>query len=231
LNILAIDSSGLVAAAAIVSENQTVAECSINFKKTHSETLMPLVANLYEMTGLSPSDMDFIACSSGPGSFTGLRIGAGCAKGLAYGLGKKIIPVPTLDALAFNIACKSSLIMPLMDARRSQVYTCCYVYEGQGLRKLYDYMAVRVGMLPDIVADIGFSGGVIFVGDGADAYRQELAALPIKLAFAPPHHNAQRAAAVGALAVRNVDSAIDSADFAPFYLRMSQAERTRAQKP
>ena len=118
MKILALDTTGLVASAAIVDESKTIAEFTTNYKKTHSQTIMPMIEAIRNMAEIELNDIDYIACASGPGSFTGLRIGAATAKGLAHGLDKKIIPVPTLDALAYNLAYCSSLIVPIMDARR-----------------------------------------------------------------------------------------------------------------
>ena len=102
MKILAIDTTGLVASVALADENKTIGEFTTNFNKTHSQTIMPMIEELCKMVELNLTDIDYIACASGPGSFTGLRIGAATAKGLAHGLDKKIIPIPTLDALAYN---------------------------------------------------------------------------------------------------------------------------------
>ncbi len=103
MKILAIDTTSLAASVALVDEKKTIAEFTTNYKKTHSQTIMPMLEYLKNMVELDINTVDYIACSSGPGSFTGLRIGAATAKGLAFALNKKIIPVPTLDALAYNL--------------------------------------------------------------------------------------------------------------------------------
>ena len=126
MKILALDTTGLVASVALVDEEKTIAEFTTNYKKTHSQTIMPMIEQLKNMVELDLSEIDYVACASGPGSFTGLRIGAATAKGLAHGLDKKIIPVPTLDGLAYNLAESSKLIVPIMDARRNQVYSAIY---------------------------------------------------------------------------------------------------------
>ena len=122
MRILALDSSGLVATVAIVEEEQTLAEYTVNYKKTHSQTLLPMLDEIVRMTELDMDTLDAIAISGGPGSFTGLRIGSATAKGLGLVLDKPLIHVPTLDALAFNLYGTDGIICPIMDARRQQVW-------------------------------------------------------------------------------------------------------------
>jgi len=121
--ILSLDTSGLSTSAALVNEEKTIAEIFTDNKLTHSQTIMPMVSELFERTSIAPEEIDYIAATNGPGSFTGLRIGAATAKGLSFALGKKIIPVPSLDAMAYNIIMRGSVIAPLMDARRGKAYT------------------------------------------------------------------------------------------------------------
>ena len=130
MNILAIDTSALTATAAILSDDTLLGEMSITTKLTHSQTIMPMIDELLKKVSLDITDIDLFACSEGPGSFTGLRIGIGTIKGLAYGLGKPVVGVSTLEALAHNIAYTDCVIAPIMDARRGQVYNALYKYEG-----------------------------------------------------------------------------------------------------
>lgn len=136
MKILALDTTGQVASVALADEEKLIGEYTINYKMTHSQTIMPMVDAVVKMTDFDLSTVDYIACSQGPGSFTGLRIGAATAKGLALGLNKKIVPVPTLDALAYNIFETDKIICPIMDARRSQVYTALYQWEDGKLQNL-----------------------------------------------------------------------------------------------
>ena len=117
MKILAIDSSGLVATVALLCENILVGEYTIHNKKTHSQTLLPMIHDMLQMAGTDVKELDAVAVASGPGSFTGLRIGASTAKGLAQALGIPIIPVPTLEGLAYNAAGADAPACPLMDAR------------------------------------------------------------------------------------------------------------------
>ena len=138
MKILALDTTGLVASVALVDENKTIAEFTTNYKKTHSQTIMPMVENLKNMVDLDLSTIDYIACACGPGSFTGLRIGAATAKGLAHGLDIPVIPVPTLDALAYNMFGTNKLVVPIMDARRNQFILPSTIVE----KNLKEYLTI-----------------------------------------------------------------------------------------
>ena len=142
--LLAIESSGLVASVAIMSEDKLIGEYTTNFKKTHSQTLLPMLDEVVRMTGISLDDVDAIAVSGGPGSFTGLRIGAATAKGLGLALDKPLIHVPTVDALAYNLFGTNQVICPIMDARRQQVYTGLYTFEGDAFKVLCQQKAVGI---------------------------------------------------------------------------------------
>ncbi len=134
MKILGMDSSGLVASVAIVEDDALVAEYTTNHKKTHSQTLLPMLEELRDMVELDMDTIDAIAIASGPGSFTGLRIGSATAKGLGLALGKPLVEVPTLEGLAWNLWGTDRLVCPLMDARRNQVYAaaCEFLPEGEG---------------------------------------------------------------------------------------------------
>ena len=128
MKIIGIDSSGLVASVAILEDNKLVAEYTVNNKKTHSQTLLPMLEEIVASSGLDMKEIDAIAIAAGPGSFTGLRIGSATAKGLGLALKKPIVPVSTLEALAYNLYGTDSLVCPIMDARRNQVYTGIYEF-------------------------------------------------------------------------------------------------------
>ena len=141
MKLLALDSSGLVASVALVEDDNLIAEYTIQYKKTHSQTLLPMLDEIKKMVELDLSTVDAIAVAAGPGSFTGLRVGSATAKGLALALEKPIVPVPTVDGLAYQMYGTDALVCPIMDARRSQVYTGIYefVYENNS----YDTFRVR----------------------------------------------------------------------------------------
>lgn len=230
MRILAIDSSGLVAAVAIVEEDQTLSEYTVNYKKTHSQTLLPMLDEVVKMLDFDLNTIDAIAVSGGPGSFTGLRIGSATAKGLGLALGKPLIHVPTVDALAYNLYGAKGLICPIMDARRNQVYTGIYRYEEK-FEIVNEQMAVDVQELITLLNGRGEK--VIFLGDGVPVYKEQLLeGLKVPVCFAPAHMNRQRAASVGTLGMEYLVAGRteSAADHKPDYLRVSQAERERAER-
>ena len=127
MKILGLDSSGIVASVAVVEDEILTAEYTVNYKKTHSQTLLPMLDEVAKMTELDLDTVDAIAVAGGPGSFTGLRIGSATAKGLGLALGKPLIHVPTMDAMGYCLYGASALICPMLDARRQQVYTGHYL--------------------------------------------------------------------------------------------------------
>ncbi len=221
MKILAVDTTGSVAGVALLDENLTIAEFSTNFKQNHSVTLMPLIESLLKSVETDPDRVDYIAVASGPGSFTGLRIGCATAKGLAHGCGKQIIPVPTLDALAYNMFMTEGLVIPIMDARRNQVYTAIYSYENGKQIRLTDYLAEDINNLAETVKR--YNKPAVFLGDAIFPYKSVLTEYGFDIA--PNHMNMQRAASVASLAFGMTEKAVNYHDFKPFYLRLSQAER------
>ena len=229
MNILALDTSGQTASVAIIKDNVMIGEYTINHKMTHSQTIMPIIAELVKMVELPLSALDAVAVASGPGSFTGLRIGAATAKGLAFALQIPIVPVPTLDALAYNIFDTKSIICPIMDARRQQVYTAFYQMEQGHQQKLSEYYAADINEV--IERALGYEKQVIFLGDAVTVYDEKIEKHPNFL-IAPIHSRLQRAGSVCELGLLYFmqSKAVDGKDFAPFYLRKSQAERELAEK-
>ena len=228
---LGIDSSGLVASVAVVEDDNLLAEYTVNYKKTHSQTLLPMLDEIVKMTELDLATIDVIAVAAGPGSFTGLRIGSATAKGLGLALQKPLVAVPTVEALAYNLWGTDKIVCPLMDARRNQVYTGIYEFAGQELQVIEGQMAVPV---TEIVEKLNaLKREVIFLGDGVPVYKEVLAQkMKIPYLLAPAHLNKQRAASVATLgAVYAAKGKTESAiKHQPDYLRLSQAERERAEK-
>lgn len=231
MKILALDSSGIVASVAVLEDDVLLAEYTVNYKKTHSQTLLPMLDEVAKMTELDMDTIDAIAVAAGPGSFTGLRIGSATAKGLGLALKKPLIGVPTVDALAFNLYDTDGLICPIMDARRNQVYTGIYKFENHKLVVLEEQMALSITELLEKLD--AYEEHVTFLGDGVPVFRKIIEEkLNISHAYAPAHVNKQRAAAVGALGMLYYqDEKIQTAsEHAPDYLRVSQAERERAER-
>ena len=243
MRVLAIDSSGLTATVAVVEDAQTVAEYTINYKKTHSQTLLPMIDEVVKMTELDLNTIDAIAVAGGPGSFTGLRIGSATAKGLGFALNKPLIHVPTVDGLAYNVYGCEDIICPIMDARRNQVYTGIYTFskkagtkEGSNLvEPVFQVIKMQMAVSIEELAERlnRYRRPVVFLGDGVPVYENILAEkLTVPYSFAPAYMNRQRAAVVGTLGIQYYKAGkFETAEeHRPDYLRVSQAERERAQR-
>ena len=231
MKILGLDSSGLVASVALVEDNNMLAEYTVNYKKTHSQTLLPMLDEIVKMTDLDLQTIDAIAVAGGPGSFTGLRIGSATAKGLGLALDKPLIQIPTVDGLAYNLWGCRDLVCPLMDARRNQTYTGIYCFEEGNMKILTEQCAVGID---EIIAQINKMGrSTVFLGDGVPVFREDIEeACRVPFTFAPAHLNKQRAAAVASLAeLYYREGRIQTAaEHRPDYLRLSQAERERLEQ-
>lgn len=231
MKILALDSSGLVASVAVTEDDNLLGEYTINYKKTHSQTLLSMLDEVAKMIELDLKTVDAIAVSAGPGSFTGLRIGSATAKGLALALDKKIVSVPTVDALAYNIWNCTDVICPLMDARRQQTYTGLYTFEDGRMQILLPQCVVQIEEIINKVNDMGKP--VVFLGDGVPVFADFIAQhCKVPYQYAPAHCNKQRAASVATLGaiLYGEGKAEPAAEHKPDYLRLSQAERERQEK-
>lgn len=222
--ILGIESASVTAGTALVRDGEILAEYTLDHKKTHSQTLLPMIDEMMRIAECLPADLDGIAISSGPGSYTGLRIGSATAKGLGLALNKPLIPVPTLMALAFESWAPDMLVCPLMDARRGQVYTALYRM-GKGLPE-----AILEPCC--VMADEWFAKlreqkeGILFNGDGLAVCREFLAERQ-EYVIAPAHHRRPSAAAAAVLGEMLFSAGVFEAagDHLPNYLKKSQAER------
>ena len=231
MKILGLDSSGLVASVAVVEDDRLLGEYTVNYKKTHSQTLLPMLDEVVKMIELDLAQIDAIAIAGGPGSFTGLRIGSATAKGLAFAMNKPIINIPTVDALAYNLVGHQDLVCPLMDARRNQTYTGLYRFRHNCMEVVRPQCAVGID---EVIGDINARGeGVVVLGDGAPVFAAQIEEnIRVPWSFAPAHVNKQRAGAVAALGIIYfAEGHFEAADIhRPEYLRLSQAERERAEK-
>ncbi len=228
MNILALDTSALTASVAIFKDGVSVFENNVTCALTHSETIMPMIDYALNSVKLTPKDIDLYAVANGPGSFTGVRIGASVVKGLAYAADKKVFGVNTLLALACNLSFSEGVdISPIMDARRSQVYNAIYTFEnGRAVEKI----APRALPVDELCA--GITERTCFVGDGVGVYMDKIKALlGDKALFAPPHLRLQKAAstAYAALCAEEKDY-ISPEALEVVYLRKSQAEREKEDK-
>ena len=231
MKILGLDSSGIVASVAIVEDDVLIAEYTVNYKKTHSQTLLPMLDEIAKMTELDLNSIDAIAVAAGPGSFTGLRIGSATAKGLGLALKKPLIAIPTVEGLAYNLYDIPGLICPITDARRKQVYTGIYRFTDHQLKVVEDQMAVPMETVIEKLNQYGEA--VTFLGDGVPVFHELIAEkMTVPYSFAPAHVNKQRAAAVAALGeIYYRQGKTETAmEHVPDYLRVSQAERERAER-
>ncbi|MGN1266596.1 MAG: tRNA (adenosine(37)-N6)-threonylcarbamoyltransferase complex dimerization subunit type 1 TsaB, partial [Dorea sp.] len=186
-----------------------------------------------KMTELDLSTVDAIAVAGGPGSFTGLRIGSATAKGLGLALKKPLIHIPTLEGLAYQLCATQNIVCPIMDARRGQVYTGIYCFDGDKLIVLEDQMAISIEQLGEKLC--AYDREIVFLGDGVPVFKEVLKEKILagrKISFAPAHMNRQSAAALGALAFRYYEAGKveTAAEHQPDYLRVSQAERERKER-
>lgn len=244
MRILAIDSSGMPASVAVCEDGTLMAEYTVNFKRTHSQTLVPMMDEVRSMLELDVNSVDAVAVAGGPGSFTGLRIGSAVAKGVGLALEKPLIHVPTLEALAYNFYGSPYLIAPMMDARNKQVFAGIYtfrrpenseIHDQDPLLILRDQEPVEAAVLCEQLNALSeeMRRRVILLGDGAIVYRELIEEhLTAVHEYAPAHLSQQRA---GSVAVRAMELARQgkletAAQHRPDYLRVSQAERVRAQK-
>lgn len=239
MKVLGIESASMVASAAIVEDGNLIAEYTVNHKKTHSQTLLPMIDEIVRMTEVNLNEIDGIAISAGPGSFTGLRIGSATAKGLGLALNKPLLHIPTLDAMAWQLWGSDALICPIMDARRGQIYGGAYDCSSEELPKtvipadaldLKEFLAVAQQVVEDETTPWK---RLVFLGDGVPVGKAVIEQmLTCPYCFAPAHVNRQRAAAVAALGESYLEKGWTEAaeEHSPDYFRMSQAERERKEK-
>lgn len=218
--ILGIDSSAVTAGCALYDNGRIIAEQFMNNGHTHSETLLPMVESMLKNAGITLADVDSIAVTAGPGSFTGLRIGIAAVKGMAMGSKKPCIAVSTLEAVAYNFTGFDRVVCACMDARCGQVYNALFRTEGGVVSRLCGDRAVRAEELSRELA--GMDGKIVLAGDGAELmdgfteHKYELAPYPLRY---------QRGSGVCLAAA--VGETVEAAALMPVYLRLPQAERER----
>jgi len=211
---------------ALQSDEVLLGEWFLNIEKNHGETLLPVVTSTLEMTGVTIRDVELLVVTLGPGSFTGLRVGASTAKGFALATGVPIVGVSTLETLAMNLPNSPMAVCPMLDARKSEVYTALVrPQHDYGMELLIpEQVAAPAEFLEQIDKD------VIFVGDGAVAYRDIIRkALPHYSHFAAPHLNMIRAFSAGLLGLKKFrdGDTLNPVNFTPRYIRISEAEAKR----
>lgn len=228
MKILAVDTSANTAAVCVAEDNKLLAEEIVNYKKTHSQTLMPMIDSALKNCGTDIAEIDVFAVANGPGSFTGLRIGVSAIKGMAHALGKPVVEINTLEAMAYNIFMCGYIICPIMDARRAQVYNAVYTWNDE----FTELIAPRAVSIEECVEDVKkYNKKVVFLGDGVPVHKEYIKeAMGNTAVFAPISHNAQRASAIASLAMSRKDIQKSCYDVLPVYLRKPQAEREREER-
>jgi len=226
---LAIDTSTKTASIALLADDVILYEATVNVGVNHSVVLLPAIDEMLRLTGQSLENIDLYACTTGPGSFTGLRIGAGTIKGFALAAAKPIAGVSTLDALSLNAASGPYPICPLLDARKGQVYTALYKPGAGGYTEKIG--AEKVTSVDYVLKELGEIDKIVFLGDGAQAYRDVIVgSLGNRAVFLSGAHQYIRASAVGLLGVMGCREGrtLDPVGFTPHYLRLSEAEMKQA---
>ena len=227
MKVLAIETSTMLGGVAIADEKGLIAETRLNVKSTHSERLMATIDEQLRQSGMALGDIDVFAVASGPGSFTGLRIGLSTAKGLCYATDKPLVMVPTLDAFARNFPFSKHPVCVMLDARRGEVYAAVFRWD-RGFIKLLDEVSVAP---EDLFRDV--DSPVVLAGEGALVYRERLLGmLGERAMFAPLEMMVPSPAHVAALglekALRSEFTEVSAAE--PFYIRKSEAEVKWSQK-
>ncbi|AZV58509.1 tRNA (adenosine(37)-N6)-threonylcarbamoyltransferase complex dimerization subunit type 1 TsaB [Clostridium sp. AWRP] len=230
MKILSLDSSTESATCAVIDDNKLFGEITFNYKKQHSTVLMPMIDTLLKNLDMDIHSIDGFVVSKGPGSFTGLRIGAAVIKGLSQGTGKPFVGVSSLDALAYNLCYTSGIICPILDALRGNVYTALYNFTDNKLNMIGNHMLLSI---EDLIKTLNnYNEPVCFIGDAVPKFKDDLISNIKQIRFSPANLNLARASSLGELGLKLLKSGIqdDLYSFAPFYLRKSQAEREYEKK-
>lgn len=231
--ILSIDSSASAASAALTEDSKLLGEFFTNTDFTHSRTLAPMVENLLTVCGKSASDINMVAVSNGPGSFTGVRIGVAVAKGIAFADDLPCVAVSTLESMAYNLTLTDCIVCAVMDARRFQVYNAMFRVRSGKVERLCEDRAIAISDLKEEIRTDYSTERVILVGDGAAITMSECTELSGVVEIAPENLRFQRASSVASAAVSKLDAGekpVNSAELLPSYLRLSQAERERKER-
>ena len=230
MNLLAVDTSGPVAGVAVLRDGEVAYEGAAVNRLTHSVNLMPMIEEALDRAGLDVNDIDYYASVTGPGSFTGVRIGVSAVKGMAHGAGKPCIGVDALEALAMGVCNTDALICPIQDARAGQVYGAAFLPGLPPVRELTN-MAEKLPVFIEKALEKAEGRKLMFLGDGVKTYRKAIEdILGERAVFAPAHMSYLRPASVAVLADLHQADAVDYLTLMPVYLRAPQAERERARK-
>ena len=226
MKILAIESASITASCAVSQNDIILGEYSLSHKKTHSEKLMPLIESLLSDMEINLDDIDVIAISEGPGSYTGLRIGAAIGKSLAFAKNIPIANVPTMKSLASNIYFTDKYIVPVMDGKAGRVYTGIYKWVNKRLTTIKEQFPANIEDLIEMLNQI--NEPIILNGDGSVNYKSIFdEMMKIKPLFSPNQFNYLKASSLVSIGyeIAKSQETMKAFDFSPKYLRLSQAER------
>jgi tRNA threonylcarbamoyladenosine biosynthesis protein TsaB len=226
MRILAIDTSSTAATVAVMSDDKLESEMFLNHKLQHSIMLFPMIEDVLKMLSISIDDIDAVAVSGGPGSFTGLRIGVAAAKGIAQGGYKKFVAISSLDSMAFQQVGFDGVICPIMDALRDNIYTGLFTWQGGGFFKIQDYDALHIDELINMLVERGER--VMFCGDAVKLHAENIKEkLKEKAYFSPLSSTMPRASSIAELALMKLKSGLEDSiyTYSPIYIRKPQAER------
>lgn len=231
MKVLAFDSCAKAASVAVTDGVRLLGEYTIDNGLTQSELLLPMAENLLKSLGLTVGDIDLFGVSTGPGSFTGVRIGTALVKGLAFGSDKPTSPVSTIEALAENLAGIDGIVVPCMDARRNQVYCGIFASDKHGITRLTEDMALPIDELYNKLCEYS-ENRIYIVGDGYSGARNRLIELGLSIEATPEGLIRESAYSVARVALRMYEDgrAVPERELAPTYLRMPQAERERLER-
>lgn len=232
MKVLAIESAATVAAVAVVEDDKVICDYTMNDKKNHSQTIMPMIEAVKNQLNLDMKTLDAIAVSSGPGSYTGLRIGSATAKGLAHVLDVPIVGISTIESMAHNIEETEHIICPMLDARRQHVFAGAYHYIDGRIENLIE---IDQWSVVELVSKLSaFNRGVVFLGDGMTAHKALIEEnLDTRfIHIARPTEFLPRAVNTAFLAIKrlNEGNTEDYMTHQPNYYRLSQAEREYQEK-
>ena len=229
MRILALESSAVAASACVMEDEKILSEFYMNTKQTHSQTLLPMAKAALDCAGLSVNEMNLLAVSAGPGSFTGVRIGVACIKGLAFPKNTSCCGVSTLEAMAMNLRGQQALVCAVMDARCGQVYNGLFLTGENRVQRLTEDRALSMeelaAELPTWMKEREIP--LILVGDGARLCFESPYFADISCALAPEHLRMQRASGVAEAARQAFleGKTVPPERLAPIYLRLPQAQR------
>lgn len=222
MRILGVDSSTKYAGVSVIEDGKVLAQSTLQFKASHSEKLLPEIVHILDIMKIPLESIDYYAVTVGPGSFTGLRVAVSTVKGLAFVTGKRVIPVSTLEVLARSLSFVPYQICPILDARKKEVFTALFRWNGGRFERLREDSVLKSEELVGLIDE-----KTLFIGDGLDIYREFLAqVLGDRAIFAENHHNIPMPSVLALIAEERAirGESISAKELEPKYLRKSEAE-------